>query len=294
MYLANRVEETTTTTGAGNLTLAGAKRNFRTFNTAFGTSLRFVYWIVDEVNYVWENGIGYLSDATTLVREKVLSNSSGTTSALTLGGGTKRVFCGVSEGSVHPAWTDVYDEGSGTVRIGPAHLSVSAGINSFAMSANLFTAMPYLVLYAGTCTHVSLDITTASTTVGSLIRIGLYAMDSNGRPGVLLAETNDIPFDAIAAANHAWTSSVYLTPGWYFTCTVSNDASGAARVRKQQGTIINTPMGYTGATSHTPTHGGSAGGYGSWTSMPNPAPALTALYTNSSIWGLMPPLVFSG
>lgn len=294
MYLANRVEETTTTIGASDLTLLGASTNYRTFNDAYGIAgRRFLYWVVDDdTNFQWENGIGYLSDATTLVREKILSNSDGTTSALVLGAGTKRVFVGSSEGSYTPAWPDVYDEGTGQVRICTAHLSLSNGANSFSMVSGLFSAMPYLVLHEGLCTSVHLNITTASTTVGSLIRLGIYTM-KGGRPGILLAETDDIAFDAISNAFHPWQSPVYLTPGWYFTCAVSNDVSGVARVLKQNGTITNNPMGFTTDTNHITCHGGSAPGYASWTSMPNPAPTLTSLYTNTSLWGLMPPLVFS-
>ncbi len=48
--LANRVKETTTTTGTGSFTTAGAVASFQTFNTAFGEYRRFTYWAVNNIN----------------------------------------------------------------------------------------------------------------------------------------------------------------------------------------------------------------------------------------------------
>ena len=63
----NRVKETTTTTGTGDLTLAGAVTDYITFNTSEGTNKRFPYTIIDTTNNVWETGFAYLSGTTTLV-----------------------------------------------------------------------------------------------------------------------------------------------------------------------------------------------------------------------------------
>lgn len=90
---ADRVRETSTTTGTGNITLAGAVTGFRTFNTAFGTSVRFYYTVARSTE--WEVGIGYLSDATTLVRETVLG-SSNSGAAVSFSAGTKDVFATIS------------------------------------------------------------------------------------------------------------------------------------------------------------------------------------------------------
>ena len=55
-----RTRETTTTTGTGDVTLAGAVAQFQTFNSAASTGPRFYYWIVDADGTDWEFGIGYL------------------------------------------------------------------------------------------------------------------------------------------------------------------------------------------------------------------------------------------
>lgn len=87
---ADRVRDTTTTTGTGNITLAGAPpTGFRSFNAAFGTGVPFFYCIVADAQ--WEVGQGTLTAATTLVREQVLA-SSNAGAAVNFSAGTKEVF----------------------------------------------------------------------------------------------------------------------------------------------------------------------------------------------------------
>lgn len=90
--IADRVKETTTTTGTGNLTLAGAVAQFESFNTAFGTATPFYYAITDANGTAWEVGTGELSDATTLVRTTVHQSSNGD-AKINLSSGTHTVFC---------------------------------------------------------------------------------------------------------------------------------------------------------------------------------------------------------
>lgn len=91
--IADRVQETTTTTGTGTLTLAGAATGFQSFSV-IGNGNQAMYAIIDSTNNVWEVGIGtYTSSGTTLSRDTIFSNSSGTTSALNLSAGTKTVIC---------------------------------------------------------------------------------------------------------------------------------------------------------------------------------------------------------
>lgn len=90
--LANRVRETTTTTGTGNLTTAGAATGFVTFNTAFGTDVQFGYAVSSSGGAEWEVGVGYLSGSTTLVRDQVIA-SSNSNAAVNFSSGTKDIFC---------------------------------------------------------------------------------------------------------------------------------------------------------------------------------------------------------
>ena len=89
--LADRVQETTTTTGTGTVTLAGAVTGFQSF-AAVGNGNTTFYTIADSSGSNWEIGIGtYTSSGTTLSRDTVLS-SSNSGSLVNFGAGTKNVF----------------------------------------------------------------------------------------------------------------------------------------------------------------------------------------------------------
>jgi hypothetical protein len=93
LVIANRVKETTTTTGTGTVTLLGAATGFQSF-AAIGNANTTYYTIASQTGNEWEVGIGtYATSGTTLARTTVLSNSSGTQpSALSFSAGTKDVF----------------------------------------------------------------------------------------------------------------------------------------------------------------------------------------------------------
>lgn len=89
-YLADRVQETTTTTGTGAVTLAGTVTGYRTFASAFGSgSLTVGYLIVSGSN--WEVGKGTFNGTTGLTRDTIRS-SSNSGNLITLSG-TSNVFC---------------------------------------------------------------------------------------------------------------------------------------------------------------------------------------------------------
>jgi hypothetical protein len=90
LVLADRVQETTTTSGTGSVTLAGAVAGYQTF-AVIGNGNTCYYTIVD--GNAWEVGIGtYSTTGPTLARTTVLSNSNGNTSPITLSGGSASVF----------------------------------------------------------------------------------------------------------------------------------------------------------------------------------------------------------
>ena len=89
--LKDRVQETTTTTGTGTVTLAGAVSGFQSF-AAIGNGNTTYYTIADTTGTYWEVGIGtYTSSGTTLSRNTVLS-SSNSGSLVNFPAGTKNVF----------------------------------------------------------------------------------------------------------------------------------------------------------------------------------------------------------
>lgn len=93
LVLANRVKESTTTSGTGVITLAGAATGFQSFAVIGNTNTTY-YCIAGQGTSEWEVGIGtYATSGTTLTRTTVLANSSATQpSALSFAAGTKDVF----------------------------------------------------------------------------------------------------------------------------------------------------------------------------------------------------------
>lgn len=86
--IADRVKETSTTTGTGTLTLAGASVGFQSFSSAIGNGNTTYYTITDQID--WEVGIGTVGSGT-LARTTVLA-SSNSNNAVDFTAGTKDVF----------------------------------------------------------------------------------------------------------------------------------------------------------------------------------------------------------
>lgn len=88
--LADRVKDTSSTTGTGTLTLDNAPpTGFQAFGTAFANGDSTYYAILNG-NGEWETGIGTYS-ANTLTRDVVLE-SSNSDALVSLSAGTKTVF----------------------------------------------------------------------------------------------------------------------------------------------------------------------------------------------------------
>jgi len=92
LVLADRVYETSVTTGTGALTLDGAVSGYRTFSTLIGNGNTTYYTIWNKGALAeYETGIGTVS-AGVLTRTTVLQ-SSNANAAVNLSAGTKDVFC---------------------------------------------------------------------------------------------------------------------------------------------------------------------------------------------------------
>ena len=93
--LNDRVKETSTTTGTGAFTLAGAVTGFETFSAGIGGSNTTYYCIFLTGTAEFEVGFGTLnSGASTLTRTYIIS-SSNSDAAVNFSAGTKEVFCTV-------------------------------------------------------------------------------------------------------------------------------------------------------------------------------------------------------
>ena len=115
-----RVLETSTTTGTGALTLAGAVAGFRTFASVCATNDTCLYYIeaVDGSGIPtgdWECGLGTYTGTNTLTRTTVV-RSSNSNAAVNLAAGTKRVAITFIGDDIHTAAPSTnqndYDAGS--------------------------------------------------------------------------------------------------------------------------------------------------------------------------------------
>jgi hypothetical protein len=108
LVLADRVRETTTSTGTTAVALAGAYTGFQTFSAAVGGGNTTYYTIANVSTGEWEVGIGaYTSSGNTLSRTTVLA-SSNSGSLVNFGAGSKDVFV------TQPAERALYVANAGT------------------------------------------------------------------------------------------------------------------------------------------------------------------------------------
>lgn len=123
LVLADRVQENTTTSGTGPVTLTGAVFGFQTF-AVVGNGNSCYYTIVD--GGAWEVGIGtYFTAGPILTRTNVLSNSNGNTAPITLSADVKNVFL------TYPAGKSVnVDETTGVTLPGALTLNGTINANS--------------------------------------------------------------------------------------------------------------------------------------------------------------------
>ena len=120
LVLADRVRETTTTTGTGTVTLLGAFTGYQSF-AAVGNGNTTYYTIAHQTLSEWEVGIGtYTSAGTTLSRTTILS-SSNAGAAVTFSAGTKDVFV------TQPSSRAVYADGTTLTATNSSVLPVASG-----------------------------------------------------------------------------------------------------------------------------------------------------------------------
>ena len=123
--VADRVRETTTTTGTGTYTLAGAVTGFETFGSIGNTNTTY-YCCTDGTNFEVEVGT-YASSGTTLARTTILQ-SSNSDSAVNWSAGTRQIFCTL------PAEKSVIEDASNNVSIAGVLTSTGLTIGSAAIT----------------------------------------------------------------------------------------------------------------------------------------------------------------
>lgn len=137
---ADRIKETTTTTGTGTINLGGAVSGYQTFVQGLGNGHYTYYSIFHQAANEWEVGLGLVTDAATdtLSRDTVLSSSNGGL-LVNFSAGTKDVICTM------PASKSVIIDGD-------SNISVTANMTatSFAGSGAALTSLNATNVASGT------------------------------------------------------------------------------------------------------------------------------------------------
>jgi len=138
LVLADRVQETSSSTGTGTFTLAGAAAGYVSFSVIGNNNTTF-YCITNPGTNEWEVGIGtYTSSGTTLARTTVLSNYLGTTALVSFSAGTKSVFV------TYPSSRSVNLDQSTSTAISPQVLASNGlFVNSLTVSSNYTIPVGY-------------------------------------------------------------------------------------------------------------------------------------------------------
>jgi hypothetical protein len=185
LILADRVQETTNTTGTGTLTLVGAVSGFQSFAT-IGNGNTTYYTIVSGT--AWEVGIGtYTSAGTTLARTTILSSSAS--------GAAISVSSGASVFATYPAERAINLDGGGNIP-----QAVTAGLGT--------TVLPGQVFYRLNSTLAGSNATGAQSILGV---------------GVTLAGSTVYQFEGVFAfSKAAGTTSHTFGVGYGGTATLNN------------------------------------------------------------------------
>lgn len=111
LVVKDRVKESSTTSGTGTLTLAGAVTGFQAFSAALSNGDTTYYAIAESSTGAWEVGLGtYTTSGTTLARTTIL-DSSNSGSAINLSGSGADVFI------TQPADKAAYFDASGDLTL---------------------------------------------------------------------------------------------------------------------------------------------------------------------------------
>ena len=160
LVLADRVKETTTTTGTGTLTLDGAAVGFQSFSV-IGDGNTTYYTISSTGSTEWEVGIGtYTSSGTTLSRDTVLASSAGAPTKTNFSAGTKDVFV------TYPAERSVYSDGTNIKPDNSAVLlpvSGGTGLSSFTANGIVYASSTSALATSSALTFDGANFSTTGT-----------------------------------------------------------------------------------------------------------------------------------
>jgi len=263
---ADRVKDTSTTTGTGNITVSGsAPFGYRTFSTVMSVADTFYYAIQGQSTAEWEIGVGTYASTNQFARTTVLA-SSASGSAVSFSSGTKNVFITLAaartlqlkSGDTPTAGSIPYGDGStlSYSSVGTAgQVLVSGGSGSPTWSSAGTGSVTSVAVSGGTT-----GLTTSGgpvTTSGTITIAGTLAYGNGGTGGTATPTAGTIPYGTGTALAYsaAGTSGQVLTSG----------GAGAPTWTTVTGTGTVTSVNVSGGTTGLTYSGGPITGSGTIT-----------------------------
>ncbi len=254
LIIKDRVKETTTTTGTGNVALGGAVSNFVTFSSVLSDSDTTYYAIVDSNNSDFEVGLGtYVSSGNTIARTTVLA-SSNSGSAVSLSAGSKVIFC------AFPADKAVVEDANGVVSIENLQFDTNA-IKSTNTNGNiqLFPAgTGFTELYGNTnagairfnCESNSHGVTLKGPPHSASATYSLELPNGDGSDGQLLKTdgSGKLAFTSSLPGITATASEINILDGVTATASEINILDGVTATTTEINYLDITTLGLTQAS----------------------------------------------
>ena len=281
LVLADRVQETTTSTGTASVLLSGAVNGYQTFTAGVGNGNTCYYTIYDSTSFAWEVGIGtYTTSPNTLTRNTILS-SSNSGSAINLAGNTAAVWVD------YPSGKSVYKDANGNVSANSFTPGWTSNTTASA-TTTLTVISSYYQRFVGTLTQTVIlpDATTVSLGQGFIIdndstgNVTLLASGGGALGAVVPGMAAFIFCENNSTAAGSWSGYMFVPgagPSGAVTWGTSglNMGGGTLSGATWAGNTISMTYGGTGA-SLLPTAGASV--YSTGTNL-----ALTAAGTSGQV-----------
>ena len=278
LVVADRVQETTSTTGTSDYTLLGAEPGFQSFGDVMANADTTYYAITDDTD--WEVGIGtYSTTGPTMARTTILS-SSNSDAAVSWSAGTKKIFLS------YAAERSVYLDESGDLSVDGTTLFVDAtndrvgiGTATPAVRTEISGNSPAACVFTATVTGTTLDVTAVSS---GALAVGQYLLNSSQRVRITALGTGTggvgtYTLDSDQTGNF-FSSSFVLEP---ITTRLSNSATSFVRTMpfgavEFGGAVTNT----NGSRGFIQVGGGASG---------NPVASTSMIFGTGNSSGSVPP-----
>ena len=279
LIVKDRVRETSTTTGTGTITLAGAVSGFQSFSV-IGDGNTTYYTIVDATAGEWEVGVGtYTLSGTTLQRNQVLESSSGG-ALINFASNTKDVFV------TYPAEKSFTDDSMlDLIGTDPNQIPLNQFLGTMAYQDSIAVAITGgsvngTTVGASTASTGSFtDLTSTTDATLSGVRVGkgagVIATNTALGSGALNANTTGVSNTASGVNTLlSNTTGSYNTASGFQALLLNttggnNTASGASALLNNTTGSSNTASGFQALHSNT-------------TGIANTANGLNALYFNTT------------